>query len=612
MMIKKIRFLTGLFLLIGSLNAFADLFEGTLNVLVEDHFNEFKSVTLYQLIQNNHVYSLKLPNSVDKSLLRSGLQVRIVGIPLLNVITVINLNIISTAVAAAPPVEKKKLLILMADFSDQQTSSVLSPSDVNSIFYTSPISGKLNYERSSFNQMTFIPDTNQDGGPDIYKVTLNYPIGGTCDTQKWGDDAKAAAAQLGVDISAYQLYLIIVPWGIGCTWGGVAGLGCSGSNCNAFARATGPDDNYTRVLYVHEVGHLLGLHHSGTDRNNDGASDDDYGDYTCFMGAAGMAGYWKELNAPHRDQLNWFAAYPQSIQTITESGVFTLHPLESGVGNNELLVVKFAKPDTGENYYLSFRKNIGPFGPGITESVFRVGLHKAGPLLTMSFLITNLGVNDTFTDDVNKITVKVLSIKGNLAEVQVALNGEPIVLKAWSFYQNDNTAEVGYADWDPNYFKGNCPPYGETVGLSAAASNGRPNSIACLLKSSSTSTATGELAGTIRKVGDLRKFARNGDWDQGYFKWECNLNQYVNGLSQDVNTGQLHKIRCAKGTFTHGGRDLCEARSLGKGKDDRGSLVGGDWDPNYIKAQCSTNKLIFGVSLNPATMKPHKILCCSK
>ncbi len=44
----------------------------------------------------------------------------------------------------------------------------------------------------------------------------------------------------------------------------------------------------------------MGFKHSGTDLDNDGQLDIEYGDVACFMGT-GEFKYLKELNAPHRD-----------------------------------------------------------------------------------------------------------------------------------------------------------------------------------------------------------------------------------------------------------------------------------------------------------------------
>ena len=143
--------------------------------------------------------------------------------------------------------------------------------------------------------------------------------------------------------------------------------------------------------------------------------------------------------------------------------------------------------------------------------------------------------------------------------------------------------------------------------------NGRANAVACVIKDSTTSTAKGEFVRALGGVAtDVRILARNGDWDYGYYKWECGLNEYVSSFSEHPLSNQLHKIRCAKGTFTNGGQNSCETRFVGNVKDDRGSVSGGDWDPNYYKGQCSNGKLIFGVSVDMKTFMRHKILCCNR
>jgi hypothetical protein len=35
--------------------------------------------------------------------------------------------------------------------------------------------------------------------------------------------------------------------------------------------------------WIHELGHSLGMNHAGTDTNNDGVMEQEYGDDSCYM-----------------------------------------------------------------------------------------------------------------------------------------------------------------------------------------------------------------------------------------------------------------------------------------------------------------------------------------
>lgn len=636
----KSTMLTGCFLAALSPSVFSDTYTGELKVLVVDDFKAKKSTTLYQLHDNNQQYTLELPESVKKEKLLSGLLVTVEGeavnevpnekgllkselnnlqndkkIKVKSMTFKKNLNEIDTnlskSMLANTDVDTKnrKIVAFLMDFSDKKTTSLVPVNELYSNLYTSDTSMKMNMDLSSFSQINFIPDPNQDGMPDIYKIQLNYPIGNTCDFVKWATDARSVAQALGVDLSLYQHQMIFFPQDAACNWAGMAEVGCLNNNCLSWIKAYKNVSIYSKSVYAHELGHNLGLFHAAIDTNNDGISEGDYSDDSDFMGA--NINNIKELNAPHRDQMKWFDTHPGSLKTVNQSGSFSLSSLEKGA-TNDLLTLKIPKPDTSNYYYISYRTNLGPFGSGTTNFLNKVNIHTAADT-GMTYFIQALDVNGTFVDKKNQLTFKVLSIDGSRANVQVTFAERSEKIQTVVFFNNDNTGEVGYQDWDFYHWKGNCPPYAEAVGLSTAINKGRPNAIACLIKDRTTSKATGEFARSLGGIKrDQRIYARNGDWDYGYYKWECGLNEYINGFSQHPFSNQLHKIRCAKGEFTNGGQNSCETRFVWSGKDDRGSLLGGDWDPNYYKGQCSDGKLIFGVSLDLKTLMPHKILCCNR
>lgn len=407
----------------ASVSAFAHTYQGELEVLVFDDFKHNHSKTLYKLHESGQEYVLNLPKNVDENSLLTGMSVLIEGLekPGLNEdkrIDVESLQIKKTESkeAMAPAYDTRKVLTLLVNFKDRAVTNTVSISNVDSILYTSPRSTKRNFEQSSFDQVSILRDTNNNGDPDIYPVTLDYAAT-NCDYSLWASDAKYAASLKGIDLSLYKHFMFVLPSSVSCSWGGLGNVGCT-KTCNTWIKGYSPAAIYSQFVYTHELGHNMGMRHASTDTNNDGKVDSEYGDAACTMGA-GNYNSIKEVNAPHRDQRGWFKAFPNRIQTVTTTGQYTLYPLEAGVSGGGLLAIKIPKKNSVEHYYVSYRKNIGVFGPGADAYMNVVSIHRADPAGGLTYFIKTLSPGMSFVDQANNITVSVLSAGGDTAVVSV-------------------------------------------------------------------------------------------------------------------------------------------------------------------------------------------------
>jgi hypothetical protein len=86
----------------------------------------------------------------------------------------------------------------------------------------------------------------------------------------------------------------------GCEFDGIAYIGCAGRQCKSWIRDANP------LVLSHEIGHNLGLQHSGVDSDNNGEKDHGLiGEYGDLSGIMGNSGRWRGVNAPHRIALGW-------------------------------------------------------------------------------------------------------------------------------------------------------------------------------------------------------------------------------------------------------------------------------------------------------------------
>jgi hypothetical protein len=191
-----------------------------------------------------------------------------------------------------------------------------------------------------------------------------------------------------------------------CPGTGFATLGGTPSLSWIFSCETGPS-------YAHEMGHNLGMHHASDPTR-------EYGDPTDPMGTGSWA--IRGLNAPHREQLGWLPT--GTTQAVSQSGTYDVAPLAmdpAAAAAPQALTIR--KPDTGEQYYLSYRLAQG-YDNYISSWYYgKLSVHKyagnASP--TRTYLLAGLADGETFTDEASGLSITLESHGPASARVNIAL-----------------------------------------------------------------------------------------------------------------------------------------------------------------------------------------------
>src|SRR5262249_50236521 len=147
---------------------------------------------------------------------------------------------------------------------------------------------------NSFGYLSWLRDADGNGQADVIEVNIPELVGASCtssDMAHWADAAVQAAKAQGVPVDLYQHKLFLLPNEVPCA-GGVGEMGCW-NDCYVWQRnCSWPD------LYIHELGHNLGLHHARVDSDNNGTPESEYGDASCPMGYSGIG--FRHFNALHK------------------------------------------------------------------------------------------------------------------------------------------------------------------------------------------------------------------------------------------------------------------------------------------------------------------------
>ncbi len=246
-----------------------------------------------------------------------------------------------------------------------------------------------------------------------------------------------------IDLDAYDDYVLIFNSPGVCNYGG---FGLAGNR-------TKPgivwifDSGYSISTQVHELGHTLGIAHANSlicipkviddydkclHQDPQTKMGNEYGDPYDTMGRS-FSTY--HFNGPHKVALYWID--DDQVQKVTQNGTYKIS------GNVEeatkgIQVLKIAKPDTDESYYLSYRQKIGldsflptEFTQGASLHVWSGEVYKQTKLLDMTpetpSSLTDASFTDgqVFTDEGNRITIKQLSHDQNSVILEIQVSSAP-------------------------------------------------------------------------------------------------------------------------------------------------------------------------------------------
>ncbi len=239
-------------------------------------------------------------------------------------------------------------------------------------------------------------------GTAIGPFTINYSSAGSCDYSAWGAAAEAAAKAAGVDPALYTRINYVTPPNSSCGWSGLAYMPGRQSWIQACG-ATG--------VYAHELGHNLSLHHAAT-------PSQEYGDASDPMGGAQAIG----LNGANRVMAGWQPS--GTVLDVTSGGSYSVATVSDNTIVSTPQVLRFAKADTAETYYVSVREAIAADAALGAQFVNTLSVHRAtGTLPTRTYLLQVLAAGQAFTDTSNGITITNQGVANNVGVVGVTLGG---------------------------------------------------------------------------------------------------------------------------------------------------------------------------------------------
>ncbi len=405
---------------------------GTVTALVQDDFEHGRSDTVYFIRDEQTGQLFRVRFNQETPGLRDGTRMMLTGraresdlyvvTAADDLVATLSTRTQGTSATALSVSGDRRAVVMVANFADATVAC--SVGGVRDIMFTDPngYSVAALYRENSRGQLSLSGDV-------VGTFNLTARSTDTCDLAGWAEMADAAATASGVDLSLYSSRVYVMPDN-SCVASGYGTM--AGSPGRAWIFSCG-----VQGIYAHELGHTLGMDHSGD-------LSSEFGDWTDPMGMSTTQ--LRGLNAPHRHQFGWLAG--EKILPITQSGYYDIAPLSIDPATAFApQAITIRKPDTGEYYYLSYRTSHG-FDKYISGFYLdhRVSVHryKGDGSSARTYLLAGLADGVSFVDEANGIKVTTVSHTVTHATVRVEFNSAcPVSTPSMSLTPRDQKGAAG-------------------------------------------------------------------------------------------------------------------------------------------------------------------------
>ncbi len=400
--------------------------EGILENVHLDQFADRESQTELFLINHSVRYKLIMTNKLEYP---TGSKIKVRGI-LIDHYLVSESDTPTTrfevSVSETPHITTAgefKTLVMLVDFHNIIGNYPVTKAQVSDLVFSDGFTVSSYYQETSFGEVFFTGEVIDwfDIPYDNTDCYTNYWV--------WSEAADEQATSQGYDLGAYQRRVYVFSRGDGCP-GGIGEIGGSPSRSWIFYNQDHPG------IYTHEQGHNFGLHHANYLDCGDQAIADyqncaniESGDSYDVLGSAY---FMYQFNGPHKAGVGWV---PESrVIAATQNGVYTIGYLEEATSSAQLITLE--KKDTGEFYYISYRKPKGFDGTLPTLLVKGASIHiwNGDPYTQTKFVNTHprmygeeaLKDGEVFFDPINQVSIK--QVSHNAISVTVEINTTAVPL----------------------------------------------------------------------------------------------------------------------------------------------------------------------------------------
>jgi hypothetical protein len=333
------------------------------------------------------------------------------------------------AAATTATLGVQRTAVVLVNFQDD-ASQPITPSSAKTLVFSTI---DAFYRENSFQQAWLTGD--------VYGWVTIASSKTTCNTEQIAQQADAAVAASGIDLSGYGRTVYMFPQNA-CGWTGLAMVG--GTPARAWINGV-----FSLRVVGHELGHTFGLMHAhGLDCDTSAlgaiCKSLTYGDGADLMGNRAV-----QFNPFEKEQLGWLNdGVSPPIVTVTSNGRYTIEPYSSSsVGNKAIKIARDPDPATGKPrwYYIEYRQpigadailaNIGNLTKGVLVRTSTEGDGNSSNLLDMTpNSITTSGFSDledgalavgrSYTDDAAGVTISLASAGTSGAAIDVSFGGSP-------------------------------------------------------------------------------------------------------------------------------------------------------------------------------------------